>query len=333
MDILAGTGEGVVALGANGPRQVLESRCVRDLVRIGGQIFAGTDAGLFISGDDGATWRLSGLADREVWQVRGTPGGTIYASTQPAALFRSDDHGGSWQEVASLAGFPGADDWCLPLDPPLPARARALVIDRDNPNRIRLGIEVGGVMSSEDGGESWSLSLPGGNPDLHMIFAHPAQPEVLFASTGYGRPHGEAQRIEGNAGMFRSDDRGATWRYIWKGITPRYSRPMCIDPRAPHGVTVASAPSAFSSARQEGGAGAMLFRTEDGGASWRSLCDSAHTPSKANFHGLAPDPDLPGGVIVGTDTGEVWRVSGNSEWTEIVRGLPLVASVLPLAEC
>ncbi len=330
MTILAGTDRGVFAVGADGPRCVLRSRCVRDLVSVNGRLFAGTDAGLFLSDDDGGNWTLAGLADREVWQVRGAGGAVVYASTQPAGLFRSDDGGTNWRELPALARSPEAGEWCLPLTPPVPARARALVIDRDDPRRIRLGIEVGGVMSSEDGGESWSLGLPGGNPDLHMMFAHPERPETLYASTGYGRVHGEAARTEGNAGVFRSDDFGATWRYVWAGVKPRYSRPMCIDPRAPYGVTVASAPSAFSHARDEGGARAMLFRTEDEGDSWRSLCDAAHSPSTANFHGLAPDPEAPGGVIVGTDTGEVWRVSAGSEWTAVASGLPLVASILPV---
>ena len=330
MTVLAGTDGGVFALGADGPRRVLESRCVRDLVRIGDRIFAGTDAGLFHSDDGGESWTFAGLADREVWQLRSGGGSTVYAATQPAALFRSEDGGGAWRELPAFAGFPGAKEWCLPLTPPLPARARALAVDREDPRRILVGVEVGGIMSSIDGGETWSLALPGGNPDLHMMFAHPERPETLYASTGYGRVHGEAARIEGNAGVFRSDDRGATWRYVWAGVEPRYSRPMCIDPGAPYGVTVGAAPSAFSNAREEGGARAMLFRSENGGDTWRSLCDAAHSPSRANFHGLAPDPEAPGGVVVGADTGEVWRVSGDAEWTRIAAGLPLVASLLPL---
>lgn len=328
--ILAGTAEGVFALAANGPEHRLESRCVRDLVRLGGRLFAGTDAGLFVSDDDGAAWRFAGLGDREIWQVRGAGARTVYASTQPAALFRSDDGGDTWRELPALADDPAAADWCLPLSPPQPARARALVVDRDDPRRLWLGIEVGGIARSDDGGESWSLDRPGGNPDLHMMFAHPAAPATLYASTGYGRVYGEAARIEGNAGVFRSDDYGATWRYVWAGIEPRYSRPMCVDPRPPYGVTVGSALSAFSHATNEGGAAAMLFRSDDGCETWRSLCDAAHSPSTANFHGLAPDPDTAGSVLVGTDTGEVWRVGDGADWTMLASGMPLVASLLPL---
>jgi len=139
-----------------------------------------------------------------------------------------------------------------------------------------------------------------------------------------------AEMIEGNAGVFRSEDGGASWRYAWKGITPRYSRPMCIDPKSPHGLTVASAPTAFSSFKDDGGAQAMLWRSEDGGETWRSLCDGAHSPCAANIHGLTPNLGQPGGVVIGTDTGEVWRVSNEAEWHPLASGLPAVLSALTL---
>ena len=106
---------------------------------------------------------------------------------------------------------------------------------------------------------------------------------------------------------------------------------MCVDPRSPHALTIGCAPTAFASYKDEGGARAMLYRTEDGGETWRSLCDREHSPSAANFHGLVPDPSAPGGVLVGTDTGEVWRVSDAGAWTRLAAGMPSVLSILPLA--
>ena len=75
----------------------------------------------------------------------------------------------------------------------------------------------------------------------------------------------------------------------------------------------------------------MLFRSEDGGESWRSLCDEAHSPSAANFHGLTVDPELLGGVLVGTDTGEVWRVSDGAGWELCGEGMPTVLSLAATA--
>jgi hypothetical protein len=330
MRIAAGTSKGVFTINGTGARQTLESRGVRELVGYGGRLFAGTGAGLYSSDDNGESWISAGLEDHEVWQVRADAGGILYAGTQPAGLFRSDDGGTTWEPLSSFTDVPEAQDWCIPVDPPLPGRARALVIDAGNPARIWVGVEVGGILFTEDAGASWQTVLPGDNPDLHMMVAHPEQPDELFASTGYGRLDGVAEMVEGNAGVFRSTDGGISWRYAWKGITPRYSRPMCIDSRPPYGITVASAPTAFSSFRDEGGAGAMLFRTTDGGETWRSLCDPDHSPSAANIHGLTPDPELVGGVVIGTDTGEVWRVSDSADWTLLGNGMPAVLSVMAI---
>lgn len=325
--ILAGTSRGVFTIGQGGARSVLESQGVRDLIEINGRTFAGTGAGLYASDDGGESWSCVGLTEYEVWQVRAAPDGVLYAGTQPARLFRSTDNGDSWAEVESFANAPEAATWGIPLDPPLPGRARAIVIDREDPTKIWVGVEVGGIMCSTNGGDTWTLARPGDNPDLHMMYAHPTNPAMLFASTGYGREDHIAEEVEGNAGVFRSDDHGCTWNYAWSGVTPRYSRPMCIEPREPFSLTVASAPTAFSNYKDHGGAGAMLFRSTDHGASWRSLCDEAHSPSAANIHGLTPDPDQVGGVIVGTDTGEVWRVSNDAIWSEVASGLPAVLSL------
>jgi photosystem II stability/assembly factor-like uncharacterized protein len=334
MKLFAGTSKGVFAIGeSHEPATVLPERSVRDLARAGDRLLAGADTGIFASDDGGHTWQPSGIEGRTVWDILAgpDPGDDVYVGTQPAGLYRSDDAGRTWKEMETLAQAPGAERWCVPVTPRQGGRARALVVDRADPKRIWVGVEVGGVASTEDGGVTWRVDLPGGNPDIHMMAAHPAEPEVLFASTGYGRLYGVAEMIEGNAGVFRSDDGGATWRYAWRGVTPRYARPLCIDPRAPYALTVASAPTAFSSYKDAGGARAMLYRTEDGGETWRSLCDPAHSPSAANFHGLVPDPSAAGGVLVGTDTGEVWRVSNAGAWTRLGAGMPSVLSILPLS--
>jgi hypothetical protein len=333
MKLLAGTSKGVFAVGESHEFvSVLPERSVRDLAHAGGRVLAGADTGILASDDGGRTWQLSGLEGRTVWKILPGPdgGNPVYVGSQPAGVFHSEDGARSWQEMETFAQAPGADRWCVPVTPRQPGRARALVVDWANGKRLWVGVEVGGVVSTDNGGATWRIDLPGGNPDIHTMVAHPGKPGVLFASTGYGRLEGVAEMIEGNAGVFRSDDNGATWRYAWRGVTPRYARPMCIDPRPPYGLTVASAPTAFSSYKDEGGANAMLYRTEDGGETWRSLCDHEHSPSAANFHGLVPDPSAPGGVLIGTDTGEIWQVSDSAEWRRLAAGLPSVLSLLPL---
>lgn len=330
MQLLAGTSRGIYGAPDGNWAQaeaLLPGTSVRELVRIGSRTYAGTTAGVQTSADEGLTWESGGLESYAVWQLKRCGPEQLLAGTQPAGLFLSEVDALEWVAVSSFNDAPESTEWCVPVEPPLPAAARAVVVDASDPARICAGVEVGGVMRSEDGGAHWQLVLPGGNPDLHMLFQHPANPDVLFASTGYGRLDGVAPMVEGNAGVFRSEDFGRTWAYRWQGVVPRYARPMCIDGRAGCALTVASAPTAFSSVRDPDGAGAMLFRSDDEGLTWRSLCDAPHTPSAANFHGLTTDPEVPGGVIVGTDSGEIWRVSEHAGWTLLASGLPAVRTL------
>jgi len=73
----------------------------------------------------------------------------------------------------------------------------------------------------------------------------------------------------------------------------------------------------------------MLYRSDDAGESWRSLGDAAHSPSAGTLLAITVDPDRAGGVLVGTDPGEVWRDSPAGEWTLLVDGLPEVHAVTP----
>jgi hypothetical protein len=163
-----------------------------------------------------------------------------------------------------------------------------------------------------------------------MLVRDPGRANVLYATTGFGRVGpGSLPEEQSLAGAYRSDDAGRTWRYVWPDHELRYTRPMCIDARAPHALTVASSPNFRASYRDPEGARSMLYQSTDGGDSWRSLGDEAHSPSAANLTALLPG-DEPGSVIAGTDSGEVWRVSSGAEWTLLASGLPHVQALLAL---
>jgi hypothetical protein len=160
-----------------------------------------------------------------------------------------------------------------------------------------------------------------------MLLAHPQRAGVLFATMGAGRLDSRAGEVL-VPGPYRSDDGGKTWRYLGTELQPRYARVMCLDPRPPHVLTVPAMPNFRSSARDPGGAQAMLFRSDDDGETWRSLGDAAHSPSGVRFTAVTPDPDEIGSVLVGTESGEAWHVSADSRWERLCDGLPPVQALL-----
>ncbi|HEY7293580.1 MAG TPA: hypothetical protein VH916_01010 [Dehalococcoidia bacterium] len=332
MEYLIGTSRGVFRTDGGEAREVegLKGHSVRALARTDGALFAGTKDGVFRSVDDGRSWAQTGISGREIWDIVPAPWDArmIFAGAQPAGLFRSTDGGRSWQEIESFARIPRAEKWCVPVTPPQGGRARTITLDSRNPERWWVGVEVGGVACTADAGKSWSVSLPNNNPDIHVMVTHPSRTDTVFATTGYGRLQGVAEQIEGNAGLFRSTDGGEHWEYLWQGRLPRYTRPMVVDTRN-EALTVACAPTAFSSYRDEGGAKAMLYRSDDAGESWRSLCDAGHSPSTACLLGVAVG-ERPGDVLVTTDTGELWNVTPAASWTMLANGMAPAWSVLPV---
>jgi len=338
--LVIGTTEGVfLGAASESPRPSdLSSLDVKVVRQVNGHILAGTTDGVFRSADAGRGWQPVGLQGQQVLEVMPAPGdpNTVYAGTVPAFLYRSRDGGLTWSSVDSFAKAFDADTWGLPAIAGWPAGARAhsIVVNANEPDACLVGIEVAGVVSSRDG-STWSTTLPGGVPDIHYVVADPARPERLYCSTGFGRigKLAEVPDKERVAGMFASDDGGQSWRYIWEGMLHRYTRPLCIDPRPPHAVTVGTAPSArpYITYRMEGGAHGQVYQTRDGGATWRPLGDAPHSPSVAAILCVTPAPEAAGDVLVGTDLGEVWYVeAATNRWSLLASGLPPVQSVVSL---
>jgi hypothetical protein len=339
--LVIGTTEGVfLASSSEAPRASdLSSRDVKVLRQANGHVLAGTNDGVYRSTDGGRGWQRAGLAGQEVLEVMPAPRDprTVYAGTVPAALFRSRDAGSTWSAVDSFTQAFDSDTWGLPAIAgwPVGARAHAIVVDPRDPDQCVVGIEVGGIVSSGGRESAWKTTLPGGVPDIHYVVADPERPERLYCSTGFGRigKLAEVPDEERIAGMFASDDGGQSWRYIWDGMLHRYTRPLCIDPRPPHALTVGTAPSArpYITYHIDGGAHGQVYQSADGGTSWRPLGDAPHSPSVAAILCVTPAPEAAGDVLVGTDLGEVWYVeAANTRWTRLADGLPPVQAVLSI---
>lgn len=275
-------------------------------------VYVGTsDEGLFKSSDGGRSWdRLAGVAHPRVTAVALSPvDGALYAGTEPSSLFVSRDGGGSWQELEGLKNLPSAPTWSFPPRP-WTSHVRSIALSPNDPGLVVAGIELGGVVRSEDGGESWQDQRPGAYADCHTLAAHPAAPKTLYEAAG--------------GGFAESEDFGESWETADSGIGHRYVWGLTVDRDDPSLLYV-SAASGPGRAHGGGFSDAAIYRRRDTGR-WEPVAEGL----AAFPYALAADPEVRGALYAGLGDGSILHSpDAGKSWDEVARvpGLDALAVV------
>jgi photosystem II stability/assembly factor-like uncharacterized protein len=260
-------------------------------------VYAGTDMGLYQSDDGGARWRLldNPLRGAMVWSMAIDPTDprVMFAGTgtpSKPGIYRSTNGGTNWEQLPVDI----ATD-CPNVGTPRPT---GIAIDPTDHRHVWVGLEVDGVRHSADGGETWSTvngQIP--NPDVHSVLVIAGPPRAVFTvvnddvwrSVDNGQtwepararevfpwhyPRGIAVKPDdprtvfltlgdstpGRVGtVMRSRDAGATWQSLALPVPPNSAVWTVSIPTA--------APDTVFAASRYG----YLYRSDDGGDSWRKL--------------------------------------------------------------
>src|SRR5919205_872057 len=135
--------------------------------------------------DGDATWERIALPESDVFSVAiSAADGALYAGTEPSRLFVARD-GGAWAELEALQDIPSRPRWSFPPRP-WTHHVRWIAPDPHRAERLLVGIELGGVMASEDGGATFSDHRPGAKRDAHNIAWHPSADGLAYQAAGDG---------------------------------------------------------------------------------------------------------------------------------------------------
>jgi photosystem II stability/assembly factor-like uncharacterized protein len=243
----------------------LKNQYVTCLIAREGVILAGTMAGIHRSDDEGQTWSAvnAGLTHHHIRWLAYHPeiSDLEFAGTEPAGIFVSRDGAKHWQTRPEVATLRDEHEWMLPYSP----QAGCVRGFTFHGQRLYAAVEVGGVLRSDDGGESWNLAEGSdGNPDLagppepyvypdiHDLVVHPSDPDLVWAATG--------------GGLYRTGDGGATWELVYDC----YCRGLWLDPDNANHIL-------FGPAKYVGRV-ATIQESRDGGRSWHSASDGVDVP-------------------------------------------------------
>jgi photosystem II stability/assembly factor-like uncharacterized protein len=275
-------------------------------------VYIGTsDEGLFKSSDGGRSWEhLSGVTHPRVTAAAISPvDGALYAGTEPSSLFVSRDGGESWRELEGLKNLPSAPTWSFPPRP-WTSHVRSIAVSFENPNLIVTGIELGGVMRSSDGGESWQDQRPGAYADCHTLATHAATPQRLYEAAG--------------GGFAESEDFGESWAAADTGLKHRYVWGLAADRDDPTLLYV-SAAAGPGQAHRGGFSDAAIYRRR-AVAWWEPVAEGL-----TEFpYALAADPETSGALYAGFGDGTILHsLDAGTSWNEFARvpGLDALAVV------
>jgi len=124
------------------------------------RIYCGTfDQGLWFSNDAGSIWKHvdEGIPHKQVTSVAVsqvehiTASSVVYVGTEPSSIFRSEDGGSTWLDLASLRQLPSAPTWSFPPRPST-HHVRWITPDPLVAGRVFAAIEAGALIRSHDGG-------------------------------------------------------------------------------------------------------------------------------------------------------------------------------------
>jgi hypothetical protein len=305
-------GEGRVTLSAVGSG----ARCLAVDSRDPRNVYAGSGEGMIKSGDGGRSWANTRL-EGDVFSVAVSPAdGVVYAGTEPSALFRSDDGGEGWEELSALRELPSAPTWSFPPRP-WTSHVRWVAPSPHEPGRLIVGIELGGLMLSEDGGRSWLDHRPGAQPDVHALTWHP-------------RVEGRAYEA-GGGGAAWSRDGGRSWEPADAGRDRHYTWALAVDPDDPDRWYVSANPGPMQ-AHRPGNAEAWVYLW-DGEGPWRPLGDGLPEPLDSMPYALATSGAavfaglLDGRLYMSDDRGESWdELALSGDPLERILALAVVSS-------
>jgi photosystem II stability/assembly factor-like uncharacterized protein len=187
---------------------------------------------------------------------------TWYVSVGSGNVWKTENAGITWTPIFDDQGSYSIG--CVTIDP-------------NNPNVVWIGTgeDLGGrhfgygdgVYRSDDGGKTWTNMGLKNSEHVSKIVIHPNDSNTIWVAS-----QGPLWSKGGERGVYKTTDGGKNWKSVlidneWTGATE-----LVLDPRNPDRIYVAMWQRHRTiAAYMGGGPGSGIYRSDDGGETWKAL--------------------------------------------------------------
>ncbi len=219
----------------------------------------------------------------------------FYIGAVNGGVWKSDDYGRTWNAISDSQPTQSIGAIAVaPSDPDIIYVASGEGLHRPD-------LSVGnGIYKSTDGGKTWKhLGLADGQ-QIPALVVDPRDPNRLFAAV-LGHPYGPSK----DRGIFRSLDGGASWQKVLSKDENTGGSDVAMDPSHPEVVYAALwevREGPWEDNNSLAGTGGGLFKSTDGGDTWKQL--SKGLPNNLVQINVAIAPGQPSRIYASVGTTE-----------------------------
>ena len=269
--------------------------------------------------------RYVGPVGNRVIAIAGVPGNphVYYAGAASGGVWKTVDNGAHWapmfddQDVQSIGALAVA-----PTDP-------ATVWAGTGESFIRSNISIGnGIYKSLDGGKTWSRMGLEATGRIARVIVDPKNADIVFACA-----LGHAYGPQPDRGVYKSADGGKTWSRVLFVDENTGCSDVAMDPNNPRVLFAGMWQLEIHTwGRTSGGPGSGLFKSIDGGATWKRLSGHglpeppvgkispqvARSNSNRIYALIETGDGMPTNNGQKTQSGSLWRSEdGGENWTMV----------------
>lgn len=259
--------------------------------------------GPFRGGRSGAV--AGSYTDKNVFYMGATGGG----------IWKTFDAGANWKNISDK--YFGGTMGSIAV---APSDEQVIYVgEGENTMRGNVSEGLGGMWRSDDGGRSWrNIGLKDGRHIIRIVI-HPRNPDIVWVAV-MGHLFGPNQE----RGVYKTVDGGKNWKRVLYVNEQTGASDLVMEPGNPTVLyagtwRVIRTPYSLES----GGAGSGLFKSTDGGDTWRNISGSKGLPKGTwgitSIAVSASNPDKlysiienqQGGLFTSNDAGESWTLASS----------------------